>query len=662
MKCFKKVEWVTAILLASCLCGSVNGRYQPPVSAQFDTNIIESVMKLPRPATLAPGDPELPRVYLETTYVAPSGKTISVAAGGDVQRAINEARPGDVIKLEAGATFTGNFRLPNKNGSGWIVIRSSAADSSLPPPGARITPEFSSVMAKLVSPNSNPAAQTDAGAHHYRFIGVEFCVAPGQNIYNIISFDAEQSSLATIPHDLIVDRCYIHGANKGNVSRGIALNCARAAVIDSYISNCHGEGFDTQAIAGWNGPGPFKIVNNYLEGAGENFMLGGADPSIKNLTPSDIEFRSNHVYKPRSWKKGDPAYAGTPWTIKNLFELKNAQRVLIDRNVFENNWADAQTGFAILFTPRNQKGKSPWSVVQDVTFTNNIVRHSGGGFNVAGPDNEAGTSLPSRRILIKNNLIDDIDGVKWGSDKHGPADSRFIQLVGGPLNITVDHNTIFQTGSLIVADVAPSPGFVFRNNFAPHNEYGVSGSDRSPGADTLNFYFPGHVFRKNVIVGAQSRNYPQDNFYPGSLDKVGFVDRAKGNYRLTASSPYRNAGTDGKDIGCDFDAVGVPPVSSTSGQRPSATHRIGGEEMKCLCSVSFHLFFRPFPHSSTSTRTRARPSRMKPSFFAATFDKSIMTPSERLTRVGPRSMMRTSIDLLFFRLVTRAIVPSGYDG
>ena len=166
------------------------------------------------------------------------------------------------------------------------------------------------------------------------------------------------------------------------------LNSASTAIIDSYISNIHEDGADSQAICGWNGPGPFKIVNNYLEGAGENVMFGGAAPAIQNLVPSDIEFRFNHVSKPLSWKKVDPSYAGRPWTIKNLFELKNAQRVLIDQNVFENNWADAQVGFAILFTPRSEDGAAPWATVQDVTFTNNILRHSGSGFNIAGADND----------------------------------------------------------------------------------------------------------------------------------------------------------------------------------------------------------------------------------------------------------------------------------
>src|SRR5215471_10656965 len=72
--------------------------------------------------------------------------------------------------------------------------------------------------------------------------------------------------------------------------------------------------------------------------------------------------------------------------------------------------------------------------------------------------------------------------------------------------------------------------------------------------------------------------------------------------------------------------------------------------------------YDPSPHSSTSTRTRAFPSRMKPSLFAASFDKSMMTPLERIAGVGPRSIIRTLTDLLFFRLVTRATVPNGNEG
>lgn len=106
-----------------------------------------------------------------------------------------------------------------------------------------------------------------------------------------------------------------------------------------------------------------------------------------NLVPSDIEFSDNYCSKPLSWRMGDPSYAGFPWLVKNVFELKNAQRVLVARNVFEYAWTMGQTGIPILFTVRNQDGKAPWSTVQDVTFASNIVRHANGGVNVLGTDN-----------------------------------------------------------------------------------------------------------------------------------------------------------------------------------------------------------------------------------------------------------------------------------
>jgi uncharacterized protein (TIGR03437 family) len=515
------------------------------------------ILRGARAATLAAGAPELPRVYLDTTYTRPTGRTIAVAAGGDLQAAINQSQFGDVITLQAGAVFTGNFTLPKKSSSGqtpgWITIRTSTPDSSFPQPGVRVSPANSPLMPKIVSPNDNPAISADLGAHHYRFIGLEVGVKPGVNIYVIVDFDGDPRSLTEMAHDLIVDRCYIHGNDTDASRRGVSLNCGATAVIDSHLSNIHEPEADSQAICGWNGSGPFKIVNNYLEAAGEIVMFGGADSVIQGLTPSDIEFRRNHLAKPLSWKIGDAAYAGNKWAIKNLFELKNAQRLFIDRNVFEYTWGQSQDGTAILFTPVNQSGTNPWAVVQDVTFTNNIVRHAGNGFNISG-DDAGGGSEPSRRILIKNNLLDDIDKVRWGWPD-GPSDGEFVQLIGGE-DVTIEHNTVFQNGNIISTDARQSPRLIFRNNIIPHNSYGVWGSGIGLGNDAINYYFPGAIFVKNVMVGApQDVKYPADNFLLASFSQVGFVNQAAGDYRLAASSPYINAATDGTNIGCNIDAL-----------------------------------------------------------------------------------------------------------
>ncbi|MGI9106262.1 MAG: hypothetical protein ACR2G4_08450, partial [Pyrinomonadaceae bacterium] len=59
---------------------------------------------------------------------------IKVNAGGNLQAALNRARPGDTIILEAGATYRGPFVLPVKTGGEWITIRGNAADAQLPGP------------------------------------------------------------------------------------------------------------------------------------------------------------------------------------------------------------------------------------------------------------------------------------------------------------------------------------------------------------------------------------------------------------------------------------------------------------------------------------------------------------------------------------------------
>ena len=96
-------------------------------------------------------------------------------------------------------------------------------------------------------------------------------------------------------------------------------------------------GQDSQAICAWNSPGPFVIRNNYLEAAGENIMFGGAASNIAGLVPSDITIEDNFFTKNPSWR-------GTTWTVKNLFELKNARRVLVRHNIMQFNWNGAQAG------------------------------------------------------------------------------------------------------------------------------------------------------------------------------------------------------------------------------------------------------------------------------------------------------------------------------
>lgn len=506
--------------------------------------------------------PELPRIS-DMTCGTSSGKTTVVPSGGKLQAVIDAASPGDTILLEAGATFVGPITLKVKSGTGCITIRTSAPDSALPPAGQRMSPSYAHVLPKIVSPGLNYNALKAAnGAHHYKLVGIEFTKASEAATVSVLIDlgDAMMTSLSQVPHHIELDRVYVHGLPASSLKQCIILNGAALTVRNSHVSDCKIVGFDSQAILGYNGPGPFQIINNYLEGAGENVMFGGADPRIPNLVPSDIEIRGNLFSKPLTWKVTDPSYAGIHWSVKNLFELKNARRVLVDGNIFEYSWADAQVGYGIVLTVRNQNHNAPWSTVEDVTFTNNIIRHTAHGLNLTGTDSNA-PSQPTSHILIKNNLWLDIGSPQWGGG------GRLFQIVLGPSDVTIEHNTGFQTGPIIMAAGSPSStNFVFRDNITPHNAYGVFGDGAGVGLMTFNKYFPGIQFIANVLISnPYPKNYPAGNYTAAGIEAVGFTDAAAGDYSLTTTSSYSQKGTDGADIGIDWSQLQAALPKATRG-------------------------------------------------------------------------------------------------
>jgi hypothetical protein len=595
--------------------------------------------------------------------------TIPVPAGGNLQAAIDTAQGGDVIALEPGATYVGNFWLRNKPGiTQPIVIRSAAPDAALPGPGVRMTPAYAALLPKIKSPNTIPAIRTAAGAHHWTLLFLEF-QANYKGYGDIITLgagDSSQTDLSQVPYALVLDRLYIHGDPKLGQKRGVSLNSRDTSVVNSHITECKAIGQDTQAIFGFNGPGNYLIENNYLEAAGENFMMGGADPLITNLVPTNIVFRRNHVRKPLAWRDpimtspvgvvaapmaggalpagtyfykvaarrlagqtnkansatslevsatvgaggavmiswpsvpdaedyvvygrvsgaqnmywtttatsfvdtGAAGTTGTPvkatkWVVKNLLELKSAQDVVIESNVFENLWIADQAGYPIVFTPRNQNGRAPWTVVQRVAFRYNLVRHTAGGVSILGEDYLA-PSLLTNHISIEHNVFDDMTSATWG------AGSRFLAICDGGDSITVDHNTVMTTTSVVVflyggSSSSPTPitNVRYTNNMSAHNRYGFMGNNVGTGLLAIAAYWPGGVMTNNVLAGGTASSYPAGNFFPTTTAwQSEFVNYAAGDYHLTPSSIYKGAATDGTDLGADIDRVAAEAATALSG-------------------------------------------------------------------------------------------------
>ena len=512
---------------------------------------------------------DLPRSQVDVRSVPPTGQTIRVGANDNLQSALDRAKPGDVIRLAPGATYAGNFTLPTRAcGNAPIVIRTDVPDSELPGEGVRITPAAAPRLAKIATRNDKPALRTTNPTCGWRLFGLEVTVtsdlAPGAIHYALIALGDggwakggdTQTSPARVPSRIILDRVFVHGQEATNLVRCIALNSARSAVVNSWISDCHAKGFDSQAIEGWNGPGPFLIENNFLSGAGETVMFGGADPGITGLSPSDITIRGSHFFKDPSWKGR--------WTVKNLFELKNARRVLIENNLFENNWADAQSGMAIVIkSSQDSCGTCTWQGTTDVTFRYNMVKNSPRGFNLQAVDcsGQECVDVHVRRVRAENNLFYNIGTF------NGTGSDGFLMLLTHDLrDVAIRHNTfvgnIPTRGTPLVMDYGNGKArnlTITDNVFTSGVGYAVFYSGTKVGSESLRAMAgDSWTFARNVVGGVDPqyvRLHPPGNWYAPTVAHIGFVDQEGGDFRLRPKSEFKQHGQGGTDPGADLNGL-----------------------------------------------------------------------------------------------------------
>ena len=435
------------------------------------------------------------------------GQVWRVEAGQDLQRALDRAAPGDQIVLAQGATFTGNFVLAPKSSTStdWIILRTEFMPTAA---GTRVSPELSANVARIVTPNQNPALFAAPGARRWRLMGVQIEHKAGA-IYNygiVVLGRGDEKPLAQQPSEIVLDRMYIHGSLTDGASRCIAFNGQSLAVIDSWISECHAKGNDAQGIAGWAGSGPFLIENNHIEGSGQAIMFGGADPVIADVLPSDIVIRRNHLFKPLDWGNGR-------WTVKATFELKDAQRVLFEDNVLENHWSDAQSGFAMLFQAVSQNDQAPWSTIQDVLVQNNVIRNSTSALNLLARYN-AVVRVPTSRVAVVNNLFIDV-----GIDPFNKEPGRIFQMLGELEDVTLANNTFVLGNGATYALLFDGKAGLRSNitgNVFPSTDYGIFGSGRGSGTSALAAYAPGATVSRNVLPGQSADSYPTGNIFPSS--------------------------------------------------------------------------------------------------------------------------------------------------
>ena len=479
------------------------------------------------------------------------------------------------------------------------MVRSSAADSALPPEGTRATPCYagtaslpgrpslgcsnaSNILAKLAfaGTGSGPVAFAN-GANHYRLLGLEITRStPNTVVYNLVS----NQSNGTSDH-IVIDRSWLHGTAQDETTRGVMLSGSTYfAIVDSFFSDFHcvavtGSCGDSQAIAsglGTNAMGPYKIANNFLEAAAENVLFGGG---AADHTPEDVEIRHNHFFKPMTWLKGQAGFVGgrdgNPFVVKNHFELKNAVRVLFEGNLLENTWGGfSQAGFSILLTPKNQNGLCPLCVVHDVTIRYISIAHAGAGFQIGNGASDSGAlSLGMWNVSVHDVLVDDVSATTYQGGGH-----LFQESNGNPVSVlhdvVINHVTAFNKNSdlsmLIIGNSKSSPemyDFTWTNNIL---SAGTGITTTGGGAENCAFQqssagvltncFKNWSFSHNVLVGATGA-WPDGNFL-ATMSQLKFAVGAGplAQFTLQAASPFAGSGSDGKDPGVDSAGLGAALV------------------------------------------------------------------------------------------------------
>ena len=555
------------------------------------------------------GPAELPRVTVPSAMsdTPAPGSVIAVKAGDNLQLALNNAQCGDVIQLQAGATFSSLLTLPAKqcDDQHWIIIRTSAPDSALPPEGQRLTPCYAGVASLPNRPAyncSNPQnvlakisksvrmgdgpVYFASGANHYRLLGLEITRPADQA--GVVALVA---TAGAVPADhIVIDRSWIHGTAQDDTRRGVGLNgITNFAIVDSYLNDFHctsnsGTCTDSMTVGGGGGnlaSGPWKIENNFLEAAGENILFGG---SIATVVPADITIRRNHIYKVPQWQAGSTGfvggYGGNPFVVKNHIEIKNAARLLFEDNLLEYSWGGfSQSGQSILITPRNDYYKPTnrgnlCSVCEgvDITIRYNRISHTGGGFNFANVMVDGFAGQASGRYSIHDIVADDIDGAKY---KGGGGLFMIMNFWTTQTlhDVSIRHVTGFPSEHFLsVASNLSYPqmyNLTFQDNLVVIPAFPVwsaGGQNNCAASDVpvtvISACFKTSTFANNVLATVPqafpASKWPGGNFFPITVPDVGFTSFTNGNggdYQLQVSSPYKGKASDGTDPGADINAL-----------------------------------------------------------------------------------------------------------
>jgi hypothetical protein len=422
--------------------------------------------------------------------------------------------------------------------------------------------------------------------------------------------------------NIILDRVWCHGnENISETQRCLDVSSTtNVAVIDSTLTDfvCYtlGTCSDAQGILGGencvnsNPEGPYKFVNDFIESTGENILFGGG---CGLTVPADMEIRLNTFFKPRWWNAFDPSYVpaanGQSYEIKNLFELKNGNRVLFEGNTLQNSWASAQNGSAFLLTPVNQGGNCPTCEDANIASRYNTISTSCTPFELALVNNGSGDAAAGNSYSIHDNVADNQGYATGGCTTGQPGlelteDTAITSPAQTINNVTLNHNTIVYAASRaalqaiisltgptiasggVMYNIAVTNGLMWSGSQGTSNEQGGShpancaNAASTPPSTVIPVCWNPNTVAGNCFVNNGSLTWPGTNTTSvASFTAVfnTYNGGNVGNYRVAAGA-CKGAATDGLDPGANITTLtsvlagSMPPASTPTFLPPSGAY------------------------------------------------------------------------------------------
>lgn len=491
---------------------------------------------------------------------------------------------GDRIENVAGTVYTQSATYPipvlsgtpDPNDMSTFVHWRGAPVADLPLLGYRVDASDAATLSTVRAFGSGAASRSvraDLAAAGWVFDGIAF---DGGSVTSCPGFlELGNYSTATVAADycnwMVCNQLVMTSTYANQVIRLLAQSGTNMIERDCHIAAggySGSGGTDDQAINIQHGVGPYLVTNCFIQGGGENLMVGGVNPAVQDATPADITITRNHFYKPPTWNTVGGSHDGNTRVLKNLLELKSGVRVLIEGNVFQNYWCATGQKFPLKFKSTTNGSLDPAIEVSNVTVRKNYLKNCVSFVDCFDREDPNDVITLSKRFSIHDNVVDGIGNPATPQAMVQVCSIRtsFVWIFN---NTMIPHASA--TGySLISGDTSEAPftDMLFQNNIGPRLSNGYRNGGLAEGTVALTRW-PSCVANYNTLIGNPNlAAYPANTYKTASVATAGFVNAGAGDYHLSGGSPLLGTGLSGTNPGADIDAVNAAIAGVVTGVWP----------------------------------------------------------------------------------------------